>query len=235
MVFFYFKSSCLREMIQNILEQAHFTDDDRNHAYAMYNPSMHYDETTAQDYGGYRSGDVCDTSTRSDLTGSTEDLTEIKQLRTLSTHSSSSSLSKIRSGFEDTPLNYDDTEPDTDDDDDDESKRLKSSNDKRIFIKELNYVKGRQVGLLIGPFGMAFSTVCVDVSYRSILSMNLGQHITQIREQTGAKIHLTNDDNEPSVIKGTKSQINQALRLIKECLQRQKPIPRTAYKGGRRR
>ncbi|CAF4264640.1 unnamed protein product [Rotaria socialis] len=204
---------CLREIIQNILEQAHFTDEDVHQSYPMYDPSLHYDESCAQEYGAYKPNDTCEITTNNNITTSSEDLTELKQRSTISMNSSSSSLSKTRYNYEDAPLNYDDTDTESNDDDD-ESKRSKSSDDKRIYVKELNYVKGRQVGLLIGPFG---------------------QHITQIREQTGAKIHLTNDDNEPSVIKGTKSQIHQALRLIKECLQTQKPIPRTAYKGGRRR
>jgi len=205
---------CLREIIQNVLEQAHLTDEDNNQTYSMYDPSVNYDESSAHEYGGYKSNDICEIISNNNIANSSEDLTETKQRSTVSIHSSSSSsLSKNRFNSEDAPLNYDDTEPESDDNDDD-FKRSKSTDDKRIFVKELNSVKGRQVGLLIGPFG---------------------QHITQIREQTGAKIHLTNDDNEPSVIKGTKSQINQALRLIRECLQTQKPIPRTTYKGGRRR
>ena len=144
--------SCLREIIQNILEQGHFTDEDKEHAYAMYEPSVNYDEAAVHDYGGYLSMNVCEISVHSDLTASTEDPTEIKQQSTMSVHSSSSSsLSKTRYNSEEQPLNYDDTDPDSDDDDD--SKRSKSSDDKRIFVKELNYVKGRQVGLLIGPFG----------------------------------------------------------------------------------
>ncbi|CAF0753494.1 unnamed protein product [Adineta steineri] len=205
---------CLREILQNVLEQAHFTDEDNTPSYSMYDPSVNYDESSAHEYGGYKSNDVCEITSNTNITASLEDLTESKQQSTVSIHSSSSSsLSKQRNNSEEAPLNFDDTEPESDDNDD-EFKRSKSSDDKRIFVKKLNSVKGRQVGLLIGPFG---------------------QHITQIREQTGAKIHLTNDDNEPSVIKGTKSQINQALRLIRECLQTQKPIPRTAFKGGRRR
>ncbi|CAF1562578.1 unnamed protein product [Adineta ricciae] len=208
---------CLREVIQNVLEQGHFDSEDQS--YAMYDPSENYDESSAHEYGGYKSNDICEVplADNNNDDASVEDLTETKQRTTASAHSSSSSsLTKYRHNSEDIPLNYDDTEPESDDDDDDndDSKRSQSSEDKRIFVKKLNTVKGRQVGLLIGPFG---------------------QHITQIREQTGAKIHLTNDDNEPSVIKGTKSQINQALRLIRECLQTQKPIPRTAFKGGRRR
>lgn len=206
---------CLREIIQNVLEQGHFTDEDNDQSYVMYDPSVNYDESSAHEYGGYKSNDICEITSNKDIVASSEDLTETKQRSTVSIHSSSSSsLTKNRNNSEDNPLNYDDTESEFEDEDDDGFKQTKSSDDKRIFVKELNYVKGRQVGLLIGPFG---------------------QHITQIREQTGAKIHLTNDDNEPSVIKGTKSQINQALRLIKQCLQTQKPIPRTAYKGGRRR
>ncbi|CAF2641900.1 unnamed protein product [Rotaria sp. Silwood2] len=205
---------CIREIMQNILEQAHFTDEDSNQSYPMYDPSINYDESCAHEYGAYKPNDTCEIMSNSNIAASSEDLTEPKQQSTMSINSSSSSsLSKNRHNYEDAPLNYDDTEPESDDNDDD-FQSSKISDDKRIFVKELNYVKGRQVGLLIGPFG---------------------QHITQIREQTGAKIHLTNDDNEPSVIKGTKSQIKQALRLIKECLQTQKPIPRTAYKGGRRR
>ncbi|CAF1083136.1 unnamed protein product [Rotaria sp. Silwood1] len=205
---------CIREIIQNVLEQAHFTDEDSNQSYPMYDPSVNYDESCAHEYGAYKPNDTCEITLNSNITTSLEDLSESKQRSTISINSSSSSsLSKNRYNYEDAPLNYDDTETESDDNDDD-FQRSKSSDDKRIFVKELNYVKGRQVGLLIGPFG---------------------QHITQIREQTGAKIHLTNDDNEPSVIKGTKRQIKEALRLIKECLQTQKPIPRTAYKGGRRR
>ncbi|CAF0756541.1 unnamed protein product [Rotaria sordida] len=207
---------CIREIIQNVLEQAHFTDEDSNQSYLMYDPSINYDESCAHEYGAYKPNDTYEIISNKNIAASFEDLTEPKQRSIISINSSSSSsLSKNRYNYEDAPLNYDDTEPESDDnDDDDDFQRSKSSDDKRIFVKELNYVKGRQVGLLIGPFG---------------------QHITQIREQTGAKIHLTNDDNEPSVIKGTKCQIKQALRLIKECLQTQKPIPRTAYKGGRRR
>lgn len=145
--------SCLREIIQNILEQAHFTDEDKQHVYAMYDPSVNYDESAVHDYGGYLSTNVCEISVHSDLTNSTEDATELKQPSAMSVRSSSSSsLSKTRYNSEENPLNYDDTDPETDDDDDD-SKRSKSSDDKRIFVKELNYVKGRQVGLLIGPFG----------------------------------------------------------------------------------
>ena len=193
----------------------------------MYNPSVSYDESCAHEYGGYKSNDICEIIANNNIVASSEDLSEPKQRSTVSIHSSSSSsLSKTRYNSEDAPLNYDDTDPESDDNDD-EFKQSKSSDDKRIFVKELNYVKGRQVGLLIGPFGIFSLT---NISNLSMIEY-LGQHITQIREQTGAKIHLTNDDNEPSVIKGTKSQINQALRLIKECLQTQKPIPRTAYKG----
>ena len=144
--------SCLREIIQNILEQAHFTDEDKQHVYAMYDPSVNYDESAVHDYGGYLSTNVCEISVHSDLTNSTEDAAESKQPSAMSVRSSSSSsLSKIRHNSEENPLNYDDTDPESDDDDD--SKRSKSSDDKRIFVKELNYVKGRQVGLLIGPFG----------------------------------------------------------------------------------
>ncbi|UJR37962.1 hypothetical protein I4U23_030646 [Adineta vaga] len=211
--------SCLREIIQNVLEQNHFNSEDKNQSYIMYDPSENYDESSAHDYGGYKLNDICEMTllnqnNHNNNAASNEDLTESKYRSTVSTYSSSSLLTKHRHNSEDAPLNYDDTDPESDENDDDESKQSKLSEDKRIFVKKLNSVKGRQVGLLIGPFG---------------------QHITQIREQTGAKIHLTNDDNEPSVIKGTKSQINQALRLIRECLQTQKPIPRTTFKGGRRR
>lgn len=223
--------SCLREIIQNVLEQGHFTDeDDNNQSYSKYDPSVNYDESSAHEYGGYKVNDICEIVSDNDIAASTEDLTEIKQQSTVSIHSSLSSLlSKNRCNPEDIPLNYDDTESEFDDNEDD-CKQSKSSDDKRIFVKKLTSVKGRQVGLLIGPFGILHFLLF----YFSRMSV-LGQHITQIREQTGAKIHLTNDDNEPSVIKGTKSQINLALRLIRECLQTQKPIPRTTYKGGRRR
>jgi trehalose-6-phosphatase len=199
----------------------------------LYDPSVNYDESCAHEYGGYKSNDVCEITLNHNIVASSEDLTDSKKRSTVSIHSSSSSsLSKIRYNSEDAPLNYDDTESESDDNDDDDDgfKRSKSSDDKRIFVKKLTSVKGRQVGLLIGPFGILHFLLF----YFSRMSV-LGQHITQIREQTGAKIHLTNDDNEPSVIKGTKSQINLALRLIRECLQTQKPIPRTTYKGGRRR
>jgi len=146
--------SCLREIIQNVLEQAHFTDEDNNQSDSMYNPSVNCDESSAHEYGGYKSNDICEITSNKDIVTSSEDLTETKQRSTVSIHSSSSSsLSKHRHNSEDAPLNYDDTEPESDDNDDD-FKRLKSSDDKRIFVKELNYVKGRQVGLLIGPFGI---------------------------------------------------------------------------------
>lgn len=222
-------------MIQNVLEQGHFDNEDQS--YALYDLSENYDESSAHDYGGYKSNDICEVSlTDNHNDASMEDLTETKQRSTASAHSSSSSsLTKHRHNSEDIPLNYDDTEPESDEDDDnDDSKRSQSSEDKRIFVKKLNTVKGRQVGLLIGPFGK-FLLLRKTLPKVHTSSSHSGQHITQIREQTGAKIHLTNDDNEPSVIKGTKSQINQALRLIRECLQTQKPIPRTAFKGGRRR
>lgn len=118
----------------------------------MYDPSIAHDESSAHEYGGYKSNDICEVASNDDL-ASTEDLTESKQRFTR--YNSNSSLTKLRQNFNDTPLNFDDTEPESDDDDDDEDgfKRVKSSDDKRIFVKELNYVKGRQVGLLIGPFG----------------------------------------------------------------------------------
>jgi hypothetical protein len=96
-------------------------------------------------------------NTNTNIAASTEDLTEAKQRSTIPVQSSSLLLSKNRYNSEDAPLNYDDTDPESDDndddDDDDDFKQSKSSEDKRIFVKELNYVKGRQVGLLIGPFG----------------------------------------------------------------------------------
>jgi hypothetical protein len=147
--------SCLQEIIQNVLEQAHFTDEDDNQSYSMYNPSVNYDESCAHEYGGYKSNDICEITTDNNIVASSEDLTESKQQLTVSMHSSSSSsLSKNRCNSEDAPLNYDDTESESDDNDDDDFKQVKSSDDKRIFVKELNYVKGRQVGLLIGPFGI---------------------------------------------------------------------------------
>lgn len=121
----------------------------------MYDPSVNYDESCAHEYGAYKPNDMFEMNDNNPLATSCEDLTEIKQKPINS--SSSSSLSKNRYYNEDFPLNYDDTDPeseDDDDDDDDTSKRSKSSDDKRIYIKQLNYVKGRQVGLLIGPFGM---------------------------------------------------------------------------------
>ena len=147
--------SCLREVIQNVLEQAHFTDDDLSESYAMYDPSVNYDETLTQDYGGYKSSDTCElTDTQDNMAASSEDLTESQQRPTGLTHPSSltSSVSGTRFNSEDVPLNYDDTDPESDEDDDG-VRRSKSSDDKRIFVKQLNYVKGRQVGLLIGPFG----------------------------------------------------------------------------------
>lgn len=144
--------SCLREILQNILEQVHFTDEDKTHSYAMYDPSMTHDESSAHEYGGYKSNDICEVASNDDLVASTEDLSETKQRS--SHYNSTSSLTKLRQNSNDTPLNFDDTEPESDDDDEEDGfKRVKSSDDKRIFVKELNYVKGRQVGLLIGPFG----------------------------------------------------------------------------------
>jgi hypothetical protein len=123
----------------------------------MYDPSVNYDESCAHEYGGYKSNDICEIKLNDNIVASSEDLIETKQRSNVGILSSSStSLSKTRYNFEDTPLNYDDTESESDDDDDDDDddfKRSKSSDDKRIFVKELNYVKGRQVGLLIGPFG----------------------------------------------------------------------------------
>ena len=213
-------------MIQNILEQAHFTDDDNNQSYPMYDPSVNYDDSCAHEYGAYIPNDTCEVTSNSNVNASSEDLTKSRQQSAISMNS----LSKNRCSYEDGPLNYDDTESESDDNDD-SFKRSKSSDDQKIFVKRLDCVKGRQVGLLIGPFGKF-----IFYQYFLLLChLCLGQHITQIREQTGAKIHLTNDDTEPSVIKGTKSQINQAMRLIKEYLQTQKPIPRAVHKGGRRR
>lgn len=150
--------SCLQEIIQNILEQAHFTDDDLNESYAMYDPSVNYDEASSQDYGGYKSSDIRDLTDMQSMATSTEDLTAIQQRPTGFTHpsSSASSLSRTRYNSEDAPLNYDDTDPESDENDDG-LQRSKSSDDKRMFVKQLNYVKGRQVGLLIGPFGTEIS------------------------------------------------------------------------------
>lgn len=118
----------------------------------MYNPSENYDESCAHDYGAYKTNDTCDILPNCNITASFEDLTESKQRSTISINSSSSSsLSKSRNNNDDALLNYDDTESECDEDED-ECK--KASDDKRIFVKELNYVKGRQVGLLIGPFGI---------------------------------------------------------------------------------
>lgn len=119
----------------------------------MYDPSINYDELSAHEYGGYKSNDICEITTNNHMIASSEDLTEAKQQSTISIHSSSSSsLSKPRYNSEDAPLNYDDTDPESDEDDDG-FKQSKNPEDNRIFVKELNYVKGRQVGLLIGPFG----------------------------------------------------------------------------------
>ena len=150
-----FFASCLREILQNILEQGHFTDEDKNLTYEMYDPSINYDESSAHEYGGYKSNDICEIAMNNNINNninSTEDLSESKPRSTIS---SSSSLSKHRFNSEDTPLNYDDTEPESDDDDDG-FKRSESLDDKKTYVKELNYVKGRQVGLLIGPFGRVF-------------------------------------------------------------------------------
>jgi hypothetical protein len=129
----------------------------------MYDPSVNYDESSAHEYGGYKSNDICEITSNKDIVTSSEDLTETKQRSTVSIHSSStSSLTKNRYNSEDIPLNYDDTESESDDEDEDGFKQMKSSDDKRIFVKELNYVKGRQVGLLIGPFGrLKFSYLCL--------------------------------------------------------------------------
>lgn len=125
----------------------------------MYDPSVNCDESSAHEYGGYKSNDVCEITTNNNIANSSEDLTEIKQRSTVSvlSSSSSSSLSKPRynNNFEDAPLNYDDTDPESDEDEDG-VKQPKTPEDNRIFVKELNYVKGRQVGLLIGPFGRYF-------------------------------------------------------------------------------
>ena len=146
--------SCLREIIQNILEQAHFTDEDKDQSYIMYDPSVNYDESSAHEYGGYKSNDAWELTSNKDMLASSEDLTETKQRSTVSIHSSSSSsLTKNRQNSEDNALNYDDTESEYEEDDEDGFKQTKSSDDQRIYVKELNYVKGRQVGLLIGPFG----------------------------------------------------------------------------------
>ena len=124
----------------------------------MYDPSVSYEESSAHEYGGYKSNDVCEITSKKDIEASSEDLTEIKQRSTVSIHSSSSSsLTKNRHNSEENPLNYDDTESDYDDDDEDGLKQAKLSDDTKIYTKELNYVKGRQVGLLIGPFGRLFS------------------------------------------------------------------------------
>jgi hypothetical protein len=137
----------------------------------MYDPSVNYDESCAHEYGGYKTNDISDmtfNNNNNSIAASTEDLTESKQRSTIPVQSSSSSvLSKNRYNSEDAPLNYDDTDPESDDDnddDDDDFKQSKSSEDKRIFVKELNYVKGRQVGLLIGPFGRCISFVYFYIS-----------------------------------------------------------------------
>lgn len=120
----------------------------------MYDPSNDHDESSAHEYGGYKSNDISEVISNDDLVASSEDLTETKQRSILS--NSTSSLTKIRHNSDDVLLIDDDSdeEPDDDDDDDDEGfRQVKSSDDKQIFVKELNYVKGRQVGLLIGPFG----------------------------------------------------------------------------------
>lgn len=215
------------------MEQSHFTDDETENAYVLYDPSINYDPSLINDYGGFLINDLLNSTFQTDRTGSTDDLTENHRRSTNSIHSSASSLSKTRYNIDENELNFDESDHNSDDDND--SKRSRSSDDKRIHTKELNYVKGRQVGLLIGPFGISKCDSMNIFSFVRRLLIISGQHIAQIREQTGAKIHLTNDDNEPSVIKGTRSQIKEALRLIKECLKTQKPIPRTAYKGGRRR
>jgi len=164
---FSFLISCLREIIQNVLEQAHFSDEDDQSTYSFYDPSQHADESLAHEYGGYKSNDTCELMTdhnnntnnnnNNQMSNviSSEDLRESRQRSTISIHSSSSSsLSKVRYNPDDVPLVYDGSDSEFDEnDDDDEFKRSKSSDDKRIYVKELNYVKGRQVGLLIGPFG----------------------------------------------------------------------------------
>ena len=123
----------------------------------MYDPSNNHDESSAHEYGGYKSNDICEVISNDDLIASSEDLTETKQR---SIHSNStSSLTKIRHNSNDVLLIEDDSDVEADDDDDGEDdddegfRQVKSSDDKQIFVKELNYVKGRQVGLLIGPFG----------------------------------------------------------------------------------
>lgn len=124
----------------------------------MYDPSINQDESSAHEYGGYKSNDISEVTSTDDLIASSEDLTETKQR---SNHSNSTlSLTKIRHNSNDGPLLDDESDDDADDDDvdldedDDEGFRpVKSSDDKQIYVKELNYVKGRQVGLLIGPFG----------------------------------------------------------------------------------
>jgi hypothetical protein len=142
--------SCLREIIQNVLEQAHFTDEDNNQSYPLYDPSINHDESSAHEYGGYKLNDTFEVTVNNNTTiASSEDLSE----------------SKHRYNSEDAPLNYDDTEPESDDNDDDDLTRPKSSEDKRIFVKQLNYVKGRQVGLLIGPFGSFILVHVLDLHF----------------------------------------------------------------------
>ncbi|CAF0778092.1 unnamed protein product [Didymodactylos carnosus] len=71
----------------------------------------------------------------------------------------------------------------------------------QILVKYLTHLTDNQVGIIIGPFG---------------------QRITQIKEESGAWVHISDDGEEPSIIRGTKKQIAHALRLIDECLHRYK-------------
>ena len=148
-------------MIQNILEQAHFTDEDSNQSYSMYDPSVNHDDSCAHEYGAYTPNDTCEVTSNSNTNASSEDLTKFKQQSAISV-SSSSSLSKNRCNYEDgSLLNYDEAELESDDNDN-SFKRSKSSDDQKIFVKRLDCVKGRQVGLLIGPFGrLIFSQHCL--------------------------------------------------------------------------
>ncbi|CAF0748056.1 unnamed protein product [Didymodactylos carnosus] len=66
-----------------------------------------------------------------------------------------------------------------------------------IIVQELSGIDWKNSGRIIGPFGM---------------------HIDTIRQKSGASIHLAEHKNDKSLVKGTKKQIDIALKLIEQLI-----------------
>lgn len=154
-------------MFQTVLEQAHFTDEDKNLDYRKYDPSKYYDASIIHEYGGYKKVEQFDMNHQNDQVVASDDFHEYKYRKQVSRNSSKYSTQKHRR-HKDAPISAHDNRSDCDDLDEAHDEDIDDDNNKdrhgdddandndskqlKTYAEHLTQTQGQQNEFFSGPF-----------------------------------------------------------------------------------